>query len=86
MTIWKFPLEVMDTQIIRLPIGAKILTVQMQNAVCNLWAIVDETITEVESRTINIYGTGFPLPEDVGTYLNTFQMMSGGLVFHVFEA
>lgn len=87
MRIWKYPLEVIDLQIIAVPLGAKILTVQMQGDTCCLWALVDETEPESHKviKHIAIYGTGNPLPDDTGTYIATFQMMGGSQVFHAFE-
>ncbi len=70
-----------------MPIGAKILTVQTQNDIPCLWALVDPQ-AETEGRNIEIFGTGHPVLSDLGTareYIGTFQMHNGTLVFHVFE-
>lgn len=86
-TIWKYPLEVTDEQIIYMPSGADILAVQTQDDTPNLWVLVH--IGEVpEPRQIHTRGTGQPLQgwEGVGpSYIGTYQLMRGGLVFHVFE-
>jgi len=85
--IYKYELEVMDNQNLRLPIGAKILTVQSQNGKPCLWALVDIS-AETEVRHIEIFGTGHPVLSDMGTsreYISTFQMHGGQLVFHAFE-
>jgi len=49
-----------------------------------MWALVDETKTAMEIRSIVIVGTGNPVPE-LGAFIDTFQMQDGSLVFHVFE-
>jgi len=84
MRIWKYPLKDADQQNLKLPVGAKILTVQIQRGVACLWALVDEEMMpSTEIRTIAIYGTGNPMPDEAGEYIATFQ--AGEFVFHVFE-
>lgn len=85
MRIWKYPLEVTDLQTLKMPAGAKVLTVQMQGEACCLWALVDEAAQVTQARTFAIYGTGNPVPDNPGTYVASFQMVGGRLVFHVFE-
>jgi len=82
-TIYKYPLEVIDSQEVELPVTAVVLSVQVQNGKPFLWALVDTTF-DTEKRIIHIYGTGHPI-EKVHRYVNTFQMMNGQLVFHVFQ-
>jgi len=82
MKILKWPLNVTDRQTLKMPVGAKVLTVQMQGGIPCLWAMCESK--ETTERTILMYGTGnlmSPLP---GAYIGTFQM--GALVFHVFES
>ena len=85
--IWKYKLEGTDGQNISMPKGADILTVQVQDGLPFLWALVDPK-AETEIRFIEIFGTGNPILSDMGTsrkYISTFQMREGRLVFHVFE-
>ena len=87
-TVWKYPLEVEDEQIIEMPANAHILTVQTQQGRPCLWALVDPT-RPFEPRRILIAGTGHERKDldDVGVgYIGTFQVMGGGLIFHVFES
>lgn len=85
MNIFKYPLEVTDVQTIQIPQGATILTVQVQYDKPCIWALVDPN-EPVESRQIEIYGTGQQLDEDVRRrYIGTFQLRGGALIFHVFE-
>ena len=85
MRIWKWQLDVLGEQILMLPKGATLLTVQMQGDKCCLWALCDEIESTKERRYLAIYGTGHPLPDFEGRYLSTFQRDSGALVFHAFE-
>lgn len=87
--IWKFSLQFTDRQAIRMPVGAKILTVQMQNGNPQIWAQcdVDEegTSSNFETRTFCIYGTGNWMPDNPGEYIATVQASGGRLVWHIFE-
>ena len=84
-TIFKYPLGIIDIQIVQMPKNAKILCVQVQNNYVQLWALVNEAEPELQNREIAIYGTGNPVPSDAGEYISTFQYANGSLVFHVFE-
>lgn len=81
-TIFKYPIEVVDSQEIKMPIGAEVLTVQVQGDIPCLWALVESSVPS-ESRTILIFGTGHPVSGLNNKYIGTFQL--GALVFHVFE-
>ena len=84
-TIYKYKLLATDTQDIELPVGAEILTVQEQFGDAVMWALVDTNVT-TETRTFQIVGTGHDASAvDGAKYINTFQLNSGHLVFHLFE-
>jgi hypothetical protein len=87
MRIWKFPLEVTDRQTLTMPAPGTILTVQTQIEEPQLWALCSEIPgTETVERTIAIYGTGNPLPDDPGKYIATFKYGDNGrFIFHAFE-
>ena len=85
MRIWKWTLIPTDRQTIEMPVEAKLLTVQMQGEMPQLWALCDEATIYKRERHIAIYGTGNPMPDDPGEYIATFQMHGGSLVFHAFE-
>lgn len=85
MKIWKATLEMKDSQNIVVPLGADILTVQLQKGQPTVWFICDDTTPMKSFKTINIYGTGQPLPNEPGRYIATFQLQDGDLVFHAFE-
>lgn len=86
-TIWKYKLLLNGSQFIEIPIGAKILDVQIQNYEVCLWALVNPKL-EKEKRCFEIFGTGHDICSDMGTsreYVGTFQLRDGALVFHLFE-
>jgi hypothetical protein len=82
-TIWKYTLNVTDTQSIEVPMMAQILTAQLQNKELQLWMLVDSEEEGSEYITIRVYGTGHSINEENLEYINTFQ--EGSLVFHVFK-
>lgn len=82
-TIFKYRLELADSQVLRLPKGAKLLTVQIQHGAPHVWAEVDDT-QELEDMGVWIFGTGHPLSAEGLTYLGTYQLYGGQLVFHVY--
>ncbi|HLE86824.1 MAG TPA: hypothetical protein VI727_04105 [Candidatus Brocadiaceae bacterium] len=84
-TIWKYNLEVVDDQLLEIPIEAEILDVQMQYGSPQLWAVVTPELQK-ETRHIRIHGTGHRVSTvDNLKYISTFQMEGGSLVFHAFE-
>lgn len=82
--IYKYPILIEDKQVISMPINAEILTVQIQNGVPCIWALVD-TSSPLSDVSVRVYPTGgevYPSPNL--KYCGTFQLIGGGLVFHVF--
>ena len=83
MTIWKYPIEVTAKQLIAMPEGAKILTVQTQDGRPCLWALVDPE-RELKCRLVHTVGTGQEVPLGARHYVGTYQLRGGLLVYHVF--
>ena len=79
-TIWKW--ELTPEGFIEMPKGSKVLCVQEQQGLPQLWALVDPS-AEMETRQFSTYGTGHLVEKDSGVYIGTFQLDS--MVFHVFE-
>lgn len=77
-------MNVVGLQHVALPGGASILCVQMQGQHPQLWVLCDPDAPK-ETSAIAIYGTGNPLPNAPGRYIDTFQMHGGSLVWHAFE-
>lgn len=85
-TIYKYPLPIEDVVSIDMPVGAEVLTVQMQRGEPQLWALVPiDTWAPKERRLFRVAGTGHPIGSKVRRYIGTFQLLNGDLVFHVFE-
>lgn len=84
--IFKYPLSVSDHQEIQVPAGGEFISVQVQNDVMCLWALVDEDKVQ-EAREIRVIGTGHPIYDDSGKldYIGTVQTMNGQLIWHIFE-
>jgi hypothetical protein len=81
LSVFKFPVGVGDS--VLMPVGAKILSVQVQRGVPCLWALCDPEARLVR-RSLKVYGTGHPVPDNPGTFVGTFQL-DDRLVFHVFD-
>lgn len=83
--IFKYALPIMDQAVIPMPLGAEVLTVQVQSEFPMLWALVPQETDEKVDRVFHVYGTGNPIYAENLDYIGTFQMRDGLLVFHVFE-
>jgi hypothetical protein len=86
--IWKQGLAIKDSQIVKLPRNARILSAQIQHEKLCLWYLFDvEESTRPQLREIVIYGTGHDIAaRDSLEHIATVQIEGGNLVFHVFEA
>lgn len=85
-SIWKFPVAVTDEQLVEMPMGAKILSVDVQRETVCLWAEVNPEAAGKHYRTICIFGTGHRMPDDPGSYIGSFMLHDGALVFHAYDA
>jgi len=84
-TIWKFPIEIADSQLLSVPEGAKFISVLTNGEKPLLYAIVDPESPTV-STTVQIRGTGHPVQEDLldlYVFLGTVTT-HGFLVWHIF--
>jgi len=83
--IWKYELNITDTQAVLMPAGAEILSVANQHGTLCLWATVDETAAG-RSRVIEVIGTGHVIDlyeSNRRRFIGTVLMDT--LVWHVFE-
>ncbi len=83
MRIYKYPLVVIDEQVVSMPIGAEILSVADQRGTLCLWVSCDPE-NSVVSRHIRIIGTGHDFEYGDLKIIGTVPM-SNGFVWHVFE-
>lgn len=84
-TIWKFDVPTQDIFWLELPIGARVLSAQMQKGKPCLWVLLDPEIPK-EGRRFRLSGTGHPIEKAESlSFIDTFQLDGGSLVFHLFE-
>ena len=85
MKIYKYPVPINDQFTIEMPLGAKILSFQMQNDLPMLWAAVWENSSS-EERKFQLCGTGHDIDMDlVKSFIGTVQMYRHSFVWHLFE-
>lgn len=85
ITIYKYELQITDTQTISMPSQMKIIKAAEQSGKLWIWAL-GESEGSIENRRIRIVGTGNPT--NVSTLFASFidtVLMANGLVWHVFE-
>ena len=82
LVVWKFPIDIQNTQVVLMPAGAEILCSQTQGGVATLWAKVTPS-GQPTRRLIEIFGTGHPMDDADREYIDTIQV--GPLVWHIFE-
>ena len=85
--IFKYPLIPDDMQYVKLPKGAKVLSVVVQHNAIVLYAMVNPEVKEEITYTVRIYGTGHKInTDDISgyTFHGTMPMYGGQLMFHVF--
>lgn len=79
--IYKYPLTWDNTQILKLPAGSQIVSVQPQNGKITVWASVDTSVKELAEYRIKVYMTGQRIEDASLIFLNT--CVIGDFVFHV---
>ncbi len=79
--IWKYPIGISYLQTVSIPRSHSKLTVQIQDGIPCLWAIVDPN-EETYNMELYTFRTGQPLPDDYYEYIATYQTEI--FVFHVF--
>ena len=82
MQVWKFPLRPgTGSQQVRIPRGAQLLSIQLQDGMPTLWALCDEDAPLVE-RQLWAYGTGDAMVK-AWPFVATLQI--GTAVLHYFD-
>lgn len=82
--VYKYPVLLSDRFHLDLPVGAKILSVNIQHGNPQMWALVDPDCP-LERRFFRLAGTGHPIEDTVVEHVGTFRIANGDLVFHLFE-
>ena len=87
MKVWKFEIPIADEFMFPMPGGARILDVQMQHGLPQMWALIEEGV-ELETRRFRLLGTDgldvYPSPGYELIHIGTFQH-EPAFVFHLFE-
>lgn len=84
-TIFKYKLDIGETQDMEFPKGAELLSAQAIGEDIFVWAKVDPE-QQMEKREIRVIGTGHSVYADEKLrHLGTTQMFGGTLIWHVFE-
>jgi hypothetical protein len=86
-TIYKYDVPLTDEFELDMPVGAEVISVQVQRGTPRLWAMVNaDPETPRESRRFRLLGTGRAIPAEfqLARFVGTFQMANGELVFHLF--
>ena len=85
MIIYKYPIELRDSQVLSIPKGARELKVDVQYDRIVMWAMVDQSQPKVDV-VIKIHGTGHEMGDKQVTdrlrYIDTVQL--DNFVWHVF--
>lgn len=66
------------------PVGACILSMQIQNGYPTIWVLVDDAVKAMEPWWIEMRFTGEPFNENGMMYIATLQN-NDGLVYHAFK-
>jgi hypothetical protein len=81
--VYKYTLALTDVQLVKLPIGSRILSCQMQLGILTMWALVSPG-NDTEDVPIYIFGTGHDMPPNIDfRFIDTVQ--EGNFVWHIFE-
>lgn len=84
-TIFKYELDITDFNDIAIPQEAEVISIQVQNDIPCIWALVN-TDNPVETRRFITVGTGNEIPGCLPmVFVGTYQLPKLGLVFHCFE-
>lgn len=93
--IWKYSLELLDYQVLRIPNPATVISAAEQHGAIVLYALV-EPGSQAVSREVWIFGTGhqinFGLPPErrcgdpytEPRFVGTVKMCDGNLMWHIF--
>jgi hypothetical protein len=81
-TIYKYPIEITDEQTVSMPMGAQILSAQMQGTQLCIWTLVEVGNVNC-NRRVRIFGTGNTVKLD-GNWKFVDSVQERIFVWHVF--
>lgn len=82
-TVYKYQLELVDDQTIKLPVGFEILSIQDQRGKIEMWCLVDDLALKLDFK-FKIVGTGHPIHFDKSEWRHYSTVQKGELVWHIF--
>jgi len=83
--IYKYSLDTIDQQVLRLPSNSKVLSVAAQGDNIVLYVRIDDTIVRMTDCLVLIHGTGHDADDTIdSTFVGTVNLYNGTLMFHVF--
>lgn len=86
-TIFKYKLQLAERQLIDMPEGAIMKSVEFQRSELCVWCEIPDDKAKKVARLIRIIGTGHPIDEAESlTFIGTVQQLGGSLVWHIFES
>ena len=85
-TIWKYTLNAEKVNIIDMPLGAEVLSVETHGTDIVLYALVNSTEKAQQQIKVITYGTGHAIDVNISDFkfLGTAKLYKGSLMFHVF--
>lgn len=84
-TIWKYEIKSTGTSSVFIPIGSRVLSVQVQGGKVCFWAEVWQDAPK-EERKFKVVQTGGEVNTcEGGAFIGTFQLDNGDYVGHVYE-
>ena len=81
--IYKYPLEIKERQVVRLPRTSEFLSVINQNDKIVMYWKIDDTEDMFVDEEIYVIGTGNPMDERIDYHLGTVKI--GDYVWHIFQ-
>ena len=83
--VWKFPLEQVPAQVIEIPAGSELLSIEVQNGIPCIYALVDPKEKNKKLIWIDVVGTGDQIVIESGMrFMKTVMLHNGDAVFHIF--
>jgi hypothetical protein len=82
-TVWKYPIDAQEVTL-NIPKDYKVLKIEMQRNTPTMWVEVDTDTKEVPKK-FKIFGTGWPLDNNVTRHAGSYIQAEGAFVWHVYE-
>ena len=89
--IYKYPIQLLDQQVLTLPKDAEFLSAGFQDGNLMVWArvLVSDlglSESETEGRSVAIFGTGHSIPPNLADAPHIGTIFDEDMVWHIFDA